>query len=461
MTDDAKLPLIDTNDLPLTINVGSIKYYLNERPAVEFLYNNRNEFVKAFNITNDYSGKRKEHILRKYMGPIMHKFVDNEKDELIHILQQRVDKLKSSKEITSSYLKNMKFKRSYAEIQKFIDELKSSEEKEEKEEIDIKGNSWLNSIIPSSRNKKYINSLTDDKKYYLILKLSWMLLNDTNTSWASIVKELDNISLNDFLNTYGEFKKPENNQDKESMKIYIENLIKILNIKKFLNKKPENDSDTNELTRNFNEFENNSKNNIFRYFEEQYSYVYNFLTKTINLYDKNISINSLFSLYKKMNNIYNSKKYGIYKVSNDNLDFINYILVSLKNINDDNFENFRNLPKIKANKLKSMVNINDSESDINSELDMNDSKMVDTIFLSTLPELDIELQDTPFFNKNSLYIFYDKIPRIENIALYDINGKLQTEPFGEKYVNILGGNGYILTDSLLSFIIFIVYIRSK
>ena len=41
-----------------------------------------------------------------------------DKKKLIDILQKRVNTLKSSNEITSSYLKNMKFTRSYLNIQK-------------------------------------------------------------------------------------------------------------------------------------------------------------------------------------------------------------------------------------------------------------------------------------------------------------------------------------------------------
>ena len=186
-------------DLPLTIDVGPIKYYLGNGPSVEFLYNNRNEFLKAFNIKNEDT--ETERILRTYMSSAKPHFKNNDKEKLIQILQNRVNILKNSIEVSPSYLKNVKFKRSYTEIQKIIDKLKGLHN-----EVNEVNESFVNT------DKKY------DIKYKLILKLSWMLMNKEN-SWEKFIKNLDNITLKDVINFDNE---PDiNNDTRENMKKYI------------------------------------------------------------------------------------------------------------------------------------------------------------------------------------------------------------------------------------------------
>ena len=137
-----------------------------------------------------------------------------------------------------------------------------------------------------------------------------------------------------------------------------------------------------------------------------------------------------------MNNIYKTKKYGIH-VSND-LDFINYMLVSINDkfnkFNKDKMQNF-------YEKIQTLPRINE----LSTSNELND------IFLSSL----IELDDTDFFNKNSLYIIYPNDS--ENITLY---GKKETQiniNEIEPYINKLLMNGHLFTGSLLTLIIFIVY----
>lgn len=412
-------------DLPLTIDVGPIKYYLGNGPSVEFLYNNRNEFLKAFNIKNDDT--ETERILRSYMSSEKHNFKNNDKEKLIQILQNRVNVLKNSIEVSPSYLKNVKFKRSYTEIQKIIDELKGLHNEVHE--------SFLNSIIPSS-NKKYIESLTDDKKYKLILKLSWMLLTDKDSSWAGVIKNLDNITLNDVINFDKQFNEPDiNNNTRENMKKYIENLAMILHIKNFLN--ISEDKSNNELNEKFKAFEMNSKETLFNYIKQEYDSVYSFLIETINNYNKTIDINKLLDIHKKMNSIYKSKKYGIHNISN-NIDFINYILVSINDKFNDKDEKTQNFYE----KIQTLPRINE----LATSNELND------IFLSSL----IELDDTDFFNKNSLYIIYPNDS--ENITLYEQKRETQININEiEPYINKLLMNGHLFTGSLLTLIIFIVY----
>ena len=401
-------------DLPLTIDVGPIKYYLGNGPSVEFLYNNRNEFLKAFNIKNEDT--ETERILRTYMSSAKPHFKNNDKEKLIQILQNRVNILKNSIEVSPSYLKNVKFKRSYTEIQKIIDKLKGLHN-----EVNEVNESFVNT------DKKY------DIKYKLILKLSWMLMNKEN-SWEKFIKNLDNITLKDVINFDNE---PDiNNDTRENMKKYIENLTMIFHIKNFLNTSEDKSEDkSEELNEKFKAFEMKSKETLFNYIKQEYDPVYSFLVETINNYNKDIDINKLLDIYKKMNNIYKTKKYGIHNVSND-LDFINYMLVSINDkFNKDNkmqnfYEKIQTLPRI--NELSTLNELND-------------------IFLSSL----IELDDTDFFNKNSLYIIYPNDS--ENITLY---GKKETQiniNEIEPYINKLLMNGHLFTGSLLTLIIFIVY----
>ena len=401
-------------DLPLTIDVGPIKYYLGNGPSVEFLYNNRNEFLKAFNIKNEDT--ETERILRTYMSSAKPHFKNNDKEKLIQILQNRVNILKNSIEVSPSYLKNVKFKRSYTEIQKIIDKLKGLHN-----EVNEVNESFVNT------DKKY------DIKYKLILKLSWMLMNKEN-SWEKFIKNLDNITLKDVINFDNE---PDiNNNTRENMKKYIENLTMIFHIKNFLNTSEDKSKDkSEELNEKFKAFEMKSKETLFNYIKQEYDPVYSFLVETINNYNKDIDINKLLYIYKKMNSIYKTKKYGIHNVSND-LDFINYMLVSINDkFNKDNkmqnfYEKIQTLPRI--NELSTLNELND-------------------IFLSSL----IELDDTDFFNKNSLYIIYPNDS--ENITLY---GKKETQiniNEIEPYINKLLMNGHLFTGSLLTLIIFIVY----
>jgi len=406
-------------DLPLTIDVGPIKYYLGNGPSVEFLYNNRNEFLKAFNIKNEDT--ETERILRTYMSSAKPHFKNNDKEKLIQILQNRVNILKNSIEVSPSYLKNVKFKRSYTEIQKIIDKLKGLHN-----EVNEVNESFVNT------DKKY------DIKYKLILKLSWMLMNKEN-SWEKFIKNLDNITLKDVINFDNE---PDiNNDTRENMKKYIENLTMIFHIKNFLNSddKSEDKSEdkskdkSKELNEKFKAFEMKSKETLFNYIKQEYDPVYSFLVETINNYNKDIDINKLLDIYEKMNSIYKTKKYGIH-VSND-LDFINYMLVSINDkFNKDKMQNF-------YEKIQTLPRINE----------LSNSNELNDIFLSSL----IELDDTDFFNKNSLYIIYPNDS--ENITLY---GKKETQiniNEIEPYINKLLMNGHLFTGSLLTLIIFIVY----
>ena len=83
--------------------------------------------------------------------------------------------------------------------------------------------------------------------------------------------------------------------------------------------------------------------------------------------------------------------------------------------------------------------------------ELSTSNELNDIFLSSL----IELDDTDFFNKNSLYIIYPNDS--ENITIY---GKKETQiniNEIEPYINKLLMNGHLFTGSLLTLIIFIVY----
>ena len=90
---------------------GFILFYVED--------NKKNKFLKAFNIKNEDT--ETERILRTYMSSAKPNFKNNDKEKLIQILQNRVNILKNSIEVSPYYLKNVKFKRSYTEIQKIID----------------------------------------------------------------------------------------------------------------------------------------------------------------------------------------------------------------------------------------------------------------------------------------------------------------------------------------------------
>jgi len=188
-------------ELPLMIDVGGMKYYLGALKPVELAYQNRSEFKRAFG--ND---PRTEFILRKYMFPdLVSKrklSFDNpkEKDELIKILEKRASQLESSKEFSSSILKNTIFQQSYINVQKLIQDLKGADYKPIKDSS-IK----IPDLLPCTKAKKYIKSISEDRLLELMLELSWMLLNpdkvpqEVRCSWAGLIKKLDTLRLGDIM----------------------------------------------------------------------------------------------------------------------------------------------------------------------------------------------------------------------------------------------------------------------
>jgi hypothetical protein len=190
-------------ELPLMVDLGGMKYYLGELKPVELAYKNRAEFKNTFG-----KDPRTEFILRKYMFPdlVSKRKLEfdspAEKDELVKILEKRAAQLESSREFSSSTLKNTIFQQSYLNIQKLLQELKGTNYKPPSS----KGFSLkMPDILACTKAKKYIKTIPEDRLFELILELSWMLLNpdkvpkDIQCSWAGLIKKLDTLRLGDIM----------------------------------------------------------------------------------------------------------------------------------------------------------------------------------------------------------------------------------------------------------------------
>ena len=96
------------SNLPQTVDIGGDIYFLGPERSMNLAFKSRKQFLDTF-------GSKSECLLRKYMYYSVkgkNKLVfdpPEDKPALLKILKDRANKLKSSKEFTSSTLKNQIF----------------------------------------------------------------------------------------------------------------------------------------------------------------------------------------------------------------------------------------------------------------------------------------------------------------------------------------------------------------
>ena len=189
-------------ELPQVVDIGGDRYFMGPQKPIELGFKNRQDYIKSF--TDD---SNTEYLIRKYLylslkGKQRLTFEDpKEKAQLIAILKKRADKLESSKEFTSSTLKNTLIQRSYVNIQRLIQQLEGP---------DYKGIGFdlpkLPDIsLPCTKAKKYVRQIPEDKLHKLIIEIAWYLLHPDDVpekvscDWAKTIKQLDTLRIGDIV----------------------------------------------------------------------------------------------------------------------------------------------------------------------------------------------------------------------------------------------------------------------
>ena len=371
------------SSLPQTVDIGGDIYFLGPERSINLAFKSRKQFLDTF-------GSKSEYLLRKYMYYSVkgkNKLVfdsPEDKPALIKILKDRANKLKSSKEFTSSTLKNQIFKRSYDSIIKIIQHLDNSN-------TNIKVDDEACVIA-----KKQVKDIEDDHKFQMILEMAWYLLHpdkvpaEVGCEWAKMIKKLDKLRLGDIVaqirktnsgvppskDAFNYFKKInlqtvaksatiENALDQakkfateiqdesaiEKLKNRLKLLLDILEMKKYL----ANDllvdedrmkiisTDTQSTAIQRSMITNPMKGGalaiplgiamkpLFDYFKVVYDPIYTFLERSIKEYrtdDKNkIIIPQLTTLLHICNNLSSSSGdiYGVYRITNVDPELLQFI----------------------------------------------------------------------------------------------------------------------------------------
>lgn len=180
------------SNLPQTVDIGGDIYFLGPERSMNLAFKSRKQFLDTF-------GSKSECLLRKYMYysvKAKNKLVfdpPEDKPALLKILKDRANKLKSSKEFTSSTLKNQIFKRSYDNIIEIIQQLEGSN-------TNIKVDD-----VACATAKKQVKDISDDHKFQMILEMAWYLLHpdkvpaEVSCDWAKMIQKLDTLRLGDIV----------------------------------------------------------------------------------------------------------------------------------------------------------------------------------------------------------------------------------------------------------------------
>lgn len=204
-------------ELPQVIDIGGDRYFMGPQKPIELGFKSRQDYLNSFG-----SDKQTEYLIRKYLFYSLDNkrklaFDDpKEKAELIKLLKKRATKLESSREFTSSTLKNTLIQRSYLNIQRLIQDLEGT---------DYKGSTSLlpELSLPCTKAKKYIRQIPEDRLFQLVLEIAWYLLHPDEVpkkvecDWAKLIQDLDTLRLGDLmgqihgeLKDTGDLKKPFN-----------------------------------------------------------------------------------------------------------------------------------------------------------------------------------------------------------------------------------------------------------
>ena len=377
--------MVEFNDsfsyLPQTVDIGGDIYFLGPERHINLGFKSRKQFLNTF-------GSESEGLLRKYMN-LSIKGKNNlvfdspeDKKALIIILRDRATVLKTSKEFTSSILKNEIFKRSYSYIQELIKKLEESNGKSIKVDDEA-----------CTTAKKEIKDIKDDVKFQMILEMAWYLLHpdkvpsEIGCDWAKLVKNLERLRMGDIVQSIREAEtksgiEPSKNalnyfkkinlqtvvkkdtiknaldqakkfateiQDKtasESIKKRLKLILDILEMKKYLSNKFTVNEDGMKIISTSEERNTIDKsminnpmkggsltiplgkamNPLFDYFKVIYDPIYGFLEKSIIEYriKNQIIIPQLTTLLHICNNL-KPDTYGVYRITNVDLKLLDFI----------------------------------------------------------------------------------------------------------------------------------------
>jgi len=180
--------------LPQTVDIGGDIYFLGPEKSIDLGFKSRKQFLDTF-------GSKSEYLLRKYMfysvkGKKNLVFDPPEdKAALLKILKDRATKLKSSKEFTSSTLKNQIFIKSYDNIIKIIQQLEGSGT------TNIK----VDDVACATLKTHVKDDISEDHKFQMILEMAWYLLHpdkvpaEVGCEWAKMIEKLDKLRLGDII----------------------------------------------------------------------------------------------------------------------------------------------------------------------------------------------------------------------------------------------------------------------
>lgn len=399
-------------DLPYRVDLGGIVYNLRSDTRVLAGDYSANDFKNTF----QKYGEKTEYLLRKYMfqdvKPKEDLVFDNddEKKELIKILEKRVGQIEQSMEASNtnynqSILINRKMGKSAENISDIINKLKNTK---------IAKKSINDEFI-----KKTIGKLTEDCIYELILEISWILLNfntvsaenkDVIDSWMELVKSLPHLKLEHIMKmgqdieTEQETETPEEpfKNEKDSMEKLIKTLLNILEIKRFLTPSKTSGGSRSKKTETkkikFDKKMSNAMIPLFDYFKDLYDPVFSFIDECALSYKINPQlVSELVDILHVCNNIHTPGIYHVKNVSNV-LPFIKHIINNTKSrmISDDTFiDKISQLPKVRLTTF-----LKESTLNINRHIQL--FSVDDNLKIH--PESRLNNRIKKFFNKKDLYI---------------------------------------------------------
>ncbi len=207
----------DIQQLPNIIDVAGDIYYTGDEKPVQLGYKTRADLLKAFNINTSSSSRKtenlnKERLLRTYLYKGVDlssiQFQPGDKDELIEILKDRANDLKSSLSLNSYSFRQIIPARNYTNLLKLIKELDEHEYKPGWSAKWDKAKEKSKEILRIGQNKKYARELVNnpDRIFETILEMIWFLLHpdlvpeDIKKSWYKVVKGTDNLKARELIN---------------------------------------------------------------------------------------------------------------------------------------------------------------------------------------------------------------------------------------------------------------------
>ena len=417
MTDDAS----KLDSLPYRVDIGGIVYNLRSDTRVFAGDYSEIDFKNTF---KTYTQPKTEYLLRKYMfqdvTPKEDIVFDNDQDktDLIAILQKRVGQIEQSMESSNtnynqSILINRKMGRSAQNILEIINKLKNTK--------------IAKKTINDEFIRKTISKLDQDCIYELILEISWMLLNfdtvknennDVIASWMELVKSLPHLKLEHIIKIGQNPENPEEpfepkesfepGKEKDSMEKLIKTLLNILEIKRILkpsNKSTKTAGGSRSRSRSrskkkikFDKKMSNAMIPLFDYFKELYDPVYSFIDECVLSYKINPQlVSELVDILHVCNNIHTPGIYHVKNVSNV-LPFIKHIINNTKShmISNDTFiDKISQLPKVRLTTF-----LKESTLNINRHIQL--FSVDDNLTIH--PESRLNNRIKKFFNKKDLYI---------------------------------------------------------